>query len=191
MSRDLRHRARSSARGRHLVRCVLALVVVLVSAGPAEAGMRGTDRLAQVVATVAGRRVEVSCETLPGMWKRDLAASHLAPQAVAYYDPNKDVIRFGPLICEDISRSRRGASLRSVRALFIAAHEAAHAAGIDDEGIANCWGLYWAQDLARTFYGVPFFSPASRVVRSYARQLQRDSPRAYRAACRVPRMTRG
>lgn len=183
MPRNHPQPARASAAA--IALCVVAFVVVLVSAGPAEASTERAGPLARIVATVAGRPVDVSCETRPGAWRRDLVASHLAPRAVAYYDPNTDAIRFGPVICEDASTFRRGVSLRSVRALFIAAHEAAHAAGVDDEGVANCWALDWVPDLARTFLGVEPLSPAGRLVRSYARHLQRDSPRAYRSACSV------
>lgn len=181
MPRNHPQLARASAPAQ-IALCVLGFVVLLVSAGPASAENDRSDRLARIAATVAGRPVDVSCETRAGRWSRDLVASHLAPQAVAYYDPNTQRIRFGPVICGDSSRYRRGASLRSVRVLFIAAHEAAHAAGIEDEAVANCWALSWVQDLARAFLGVEL-SPASRLVRSYARQLQRDSPPAYRSAC--------
>lgn len=165
--------------------CVALLVAVvgLGSAAPAGAGNRHDDRLARAVATVAGRSVAVSCETDTAAWKREVSTARLAAQAVAYYDPNLDRVRFGPVICADSTEAPRGANLRSVRALFVAAHEGAHAAGVEDEGTANCWALHWAQELSRRYAGVGYFTSASRRVRLYARQLHRDSPRAYHTAC--------
>jgi hypothetical protein len=162
---------------------VAGLVLFLALVGQAGAGTRSDARLAAVVARVAGRPVAVSCERNGIAWSREVAAVDAVWQVVAYYDPEPDAIRFGPVICDDIARP--GVSLASVRALFIAAHEAAHAAGVDDEGVANCWGVYWAQELARVVYGVEFFTKASMRVLSYARQIQRDSPPEYRAACPV------
>ena len=164
----------------------VALVGSLVLVGTAGAAETGAgDRLAQLVAAVAGRPVSVSCETNKAAWEHEVAGAELAAQAVAYYDPELDDVRFGPLICRDIVRSRGRVGPATLRALFIAAHEGAHARGIEDEGVANCWGLYWAQDLARRFYDVRFFTAQSRRVRVWARQIQRDSPREYRAACPV------
>jgi hypothetical protein len=164
---------------------VLFLILLLVAAGSASAGTRRDDRLTQIVAAVAGRAVDVSCETSTTAWVREITSADVAAAAVAYYDPNLDLIRLGPLACNDLIKPMRGVTPALVRGLFIAAHEAAHATGIEDEGVANCWALYWAQDLARRFAGVPFFTPQSTLVRTYARQIQRDSPPEYRAACPV------
>ena len=160
-------------------------VLLLVFAGVAGAQLRPHARLANVVATVAGRPVPVSCETSKIAWNHEIADEALASGAAAYYDPNADVIRFGPLVCNSLAKPRRKVTRATVGALFIAAHEAAHASGVENEGVANCWGLYWAQDLARRFHGVRFFSAASRRVRMYAREIQQDAPPEYRDACPV------
>ena len=174
---------------RNVCRASLGALVVVVLLGvvePASAASGREKRISHIVATVAGRPVAVSCQLRSAAWRQEVAAGHLAPGAVAYYDPEPDLVRFGPLICRDLLRLERGVvTLASVRALFMAAHEAAHAAGVEDEGVANCWGLYWAQDLARRFTGIAFHSPLSRRVRAYARQTQEDSPAEYRAACPV------
>jgi hypothetical protein len=166
----------------------VASVAILLLASivePAAAGTTRHERLAAIVGTVAGRPVDSSCETNRVAWVGELVQGQMAADAVAYYDPDIDVIRFGPVICNDLLKPGRGVTLRLVRGLFIAAHEAAHAAGVDDEGVANCWGLYWAQDLARRFAGVRFFTRGSNLVRTYARQVQKDSPPDYRAVCPV------
>ena len=161
------------------------LVAVLILAGRATAA-QPSERLARIVATVAGRPVAVSCQSSAVAWRDEVLTSELAAGAVAYYDSETDQIRFGPLACEGQSATHHGKVTPTyVAALFVAAHEAAHAAGIEDEANANCWALYWAQDLARRFHGVKFFTPASRLVLTYARQIQRDSPPEYRAACPV------
>lgn len=170
-------------------RTVAALVVVLLGsltmAGTATAGTGASARLSVVVAAVAGRPVTVSCETSRVVWPREVASAHLAAGAVAYYDPDADAIRFGPLICSDLLRPGRGASMSAVRGMFIAAHEAAHARGIEEEGTANCWAVYWAQALARRFNGVSFFTIGSRQVLARAKQIQRDSPAEYRRGCKI------
>ena len=163
---------------------IVALVLLLTFVGSTAAGTPRENRLEQIVATVAGRRVTVSCEANAVVWKREVESAQLAAASVAYYDPEQDVARFGPLICNDVLMFRRGAaSFSSVMGMFIAAHEAAHASGIENEGIAHCWGVYWAQDLARRFAGVRFFTPSSRQVLAWAKQIQRDSPSEYRRAC--------
>ena len=172
------HRARG-------VGIVLALLVlVLIVAGRATAA-QPSERLAKssrrspagLLGVVRGDRRRVA---------RRRRTSEVAPGAVAYYDSGADQIRFGPLACTGQSAPLHGRVTPTyVAALFVAAHEAAHAAGIEDEAIANCWALYWAQDLARRFHGIRFFTPASRLVLNYARHIQRDSPPDYRAACPV------
>ena len=168
---------------------LLIAVVCLGSAAPAGAETRHDFRLARAVATVAGRSVAVSCETDSAAWKREVSTARLAAQAVAYYDPDLDRVRFGPVICADSAEAPRGANLRYVRALFLAAHEGAHAAGIEHEGTANCWALHWAQELARRYAGVGYVTAASRRVRLYARQLHRDSPPAYQTPCTLSQST--
>lgn len=163
----------------------LALFVFLIAVSSARAESGRSDRLTEIVTTVAGRTVDVSCETRGLVWKREVQSAHLAAGAVAYYDPELDLIRFGPLICKDLLTLRQGASLSSVRGLFIVAHEAAHASGVDNEGTANCWGLYWAQNLARRFNGVRFFTPASRRVLALAKQIHRGAPPNYQRSCPV------
>ena len=163
----------------------VAIILLAAVVESANAETRRNERLAGIVAAVAGRAVDVSCETSRGAWVGELTEGKMAADAVAYYDPNLDVIRFGPLICNDLLKRGRGVSLRLVRGLFIAAHEAAHAAGVEDEGSANCWGVYWVQELARRFAGVPFFTRQSNLVRAYARRIQMDSPPDYQRACPV------
>jgi len=179
-------RGREDYRFRALV-VISSLLVLAPFAGSAGAGTpQASERLARIVATVAGRPVAVSCESRDRAWRREVRAARIA-RAVAYFDPATGRIHFGPVICRDVLEARHGMSLASVRALFIAAHEAAHAAGVAGEARANCWALYWVQDLARRFYAVEFFTPASRRVRLYSRQLMRDSPPAYRTLCPVGR----
>ena len=189
MTTTNRERAREAreAKLEHIVHTatvvIVALILLLTFVGSTAAGTPRESRLEQIVATVAGRRVTVSCEANPVVWKREVETAQLAAASVAYYDPEQDVVRFGPLICSDLLTLRRGASFSSVRGMFIAAHEAAHARGIEDERIAHCWGVYWAQDLARRFEGVRFFTPSSRQVLAWAKQIHRDSPSEYRRAC--------
>jgi hypothetical protein len=165
---------------------VLALLVLVFIPAERATAAQPSERLARIVATVAGRPVGVSCVVTAVAWRDEVLTSEVAPGAVAYYDSGADQIRFGPLACTGQSAPRHGRVTPTyVAALFVAAHEAAHAAGVEDEASANCWALYWAQDLARRFHGIKFFTPASRLVLMYARQIQRESPPEYRAACPV------
>ena len=171
--------------GRRLGAGLLVIALLGVIVGSASAETRRSQLLSELVAWVAGRTVSVSCETGRAAWEEEVEAAALTSGVVAYYDPNADLVRFGPTVCNPISSPRKGVTLARVAALFVVAHEAAHVSGIDDEGVANCWGLYWAQGLARLVYGVEFFTPRSRQVLAWARQIQRDSPPEYRAACPV------
>ena len=187
-------RRRLKERVRHHVRAArrrgsvgsLTLILLLAVVGSANAKTQANDRLTRIVALVAGGSVATSCETNQRAWEEEVAAGAMASGSMAYYDPDHDAIRFGPAICKTLSKPRLRLTPASIGGLFIAAHEAAHARGIDDEGIANCWGLYWTQDLARRILGARFFTARSRQVLAWARQIQRDSPHEYKAVCPVP-----
>jgi hypothetical protein len=160
-------------------------IVLFLMVGDTARAQTRSDLLSVLASWVSGRTIEVSCETNWPAWRQELAAGALPLGSDAYYEPNDDVIRIGPTACNAIASAVRGLTLARAAALFIVAHEAAHAAGVEDEGTANCWGLYWTQDLARRVYGVEFFTAQSRKVLAWARQIQRDAPPEYRAACPV------
>lgn len=164
---------------------MLAIGLLPTLSESAIAGTTSAESLGSIVSVVAGRPVNVSCAPSEDAWLRELEQGQMDADAVAYYDGELDVIHFGPAICGGAQDLDRGVTPALVASLFVAAHEAAHAVGVDDEGGANCWGLYWAQDLARRFAGIQFFTPASRLVLEIARQIQHDAPPEYRSACPV------
>jgi hypothetical protein len=68
--------------------------------------------------------------------------------------------------------------------LGILAHESAHARGIDSEAVAGCWGLLLPQDLARRFYGVPFYTVASENIAVASRRIFESTPERYHEVCK-------
>jgi hypothetical protein len=55
--------------------------------------------------------------------------------------------------------------------------------GVRSEALASCWGLLWAADLARRYYGIEFFTRESEMVMAGAWSFFKGEPAEYREMC--------
>lgn len=133
-------------------------------------------KLDGMASLVAGHPVRVDCVTDSAAWLRGPA-----PQALGYqWAHEPEAIHLGPYACEALRDPR---SPLFGGGLYILAHEAAHARGIENERVASCFGLFWPRDLARRFYGIPLFSQRSFDVDFASTSIHAMTPPEYRGKC--------
>lgn len=163
------------------MRLVVVALASLLAVPAAGAELTRPQKVTDMTALVAGRNVDVACETDTQAWDL-LIASHgtgrTGRDTHGFYLDN--TVRLSPPLCAHLEGLDMGAL---GWALMILAHEASHARGVLGEAWANCWGLVWAQDLARRFYRIEFFTSESDRVGASALALYRASPPEYRSAC--------
>lgn len=129
---------------------------------------------------VSGRAGDVTCPAQAD-WLALLAANGQPATASGLTWVTAGRVRLAPWVCRALADGASSPALGA--ALNIVAHESAHLRGIRDEATAACWGLAWAADLARQFYGIEFFTPASRRVMESAVAVHRLLPPLYHTVC--------
>lgn len=153
-----------------LFQIALTVVVGVVASYSAAGTYDAPPKLNAVASYVAGHPVTVKCgaDEYPGVlgyvWESDRSTVYLSTYACqALSDPTSLLFGGG---------------------LNILAHEASHARGIDSEAVAGCWGLLLPQDLARRFYAIPFYTPASANIAAAAKRIFDQAPEQYHALCK-------
>ena len=159
-------------------RALAAGVVLLALAVPSPASSASSSscsdaRIAAAASYVAGRPVRVACTVDPVAWGLEVDG-----RALGYWDPaDPDVVHVGPYATEAL---RDPSSPLFGGGLHVLAHEAAHARGVWSERAASVWGTLLPMELARRFYGVGFFTPASRAIEAASLSILLLTPPEYR-----------
>lgn len=166
------------------MRILLLLLALLMTFAPAAlAAEIRPQQLTAAVATSSGiPNPDVSCETDPAAWQREVMAVGAGPNDVVGGYTLASRVRLAPWVCADLIPG----AARFGDALYVVGVESARLAGHrgpGSEAMAGCWGLMWAADLARRIWGVPFFTAASERVIRQALAFHRASYDRYRTLC--------
>jgi hypothetical protein len=132
---------------------------------------------ALTVAMFPGTSVDISCPDA-AVWKQASEQTGIVSLAgLTYWDTRRVILN--QWVCDEL----RPDSPYLGRALRVVAHELAHAHGVLDESEAECWALFWVQDLAQQVFGVEFFTSGSEKVLSDALTDHVALPENYRRIC--------
>lgn len=130
-------------------------MAALILAGSAAAGEARSPELTNAASMAAGRTTDVSCEPDVNAWDAETRRVLGLPGTVAqgYTLLATRQVRLAPWVCFSLAPS----SSAFGAALYVVAIEAARVAGhgIGAEGIAGCFALQWAAELAWRVWDVP------------------------------------
>lgn len=155
----------------------MVAVVALVLAASAAAANIATPRMVEVASWAAGKPITVYCSDSMDEWR----VLSRKPTAGGFANVGGPQIWLSPRVCLPLRFGPGDTSFAP--GLGVLLHEATHARGWRDEGLAECAALVLAYETLRRFYGVPFFSPLMRDL--YA-SLLRDyyaAPPEYQGGC--------
>lgn len=162
---------------------VLACAVVAIGcAVPVLVHARLEHRLADAASAVAGRRVEVRCQTLGQAW----VDAHPELGYVEFGSDGRPQRRTVVAVraCDDLSgwlgSGRRVPTRDQVVAVHVLAHEAMHMAGEVDEARAECRAVQRDARLAAALGATP--AVARELARRYWREIYPELPDGYRSA---------
>lgn len=164
----------------------LSAAAALVCAVPVLLHARLEHRLAGAASTVAGRRVEVHCETLGQSW----VSAHSELGYVELGSDGKPEPRtvIALQACDDLSAwlrsNRRAPSRNQMIAVHVLTHEAMHMAGEVDEARAECRSLQRDAQLARALGDSS--EQARALARRYWREIYPQMPDGYRSGDCTP-----
>lgn len=166
------------------MRLLLAVVVALVLVPAVQAGEVRNAKLTKAVEIASGKTgVDVSCEPDDALWDAEARATvgTAGNLTSAHSTTGGSRSRYAPWVCRELV-----AVTNLGFVLYVVGVEAARLRGYGrgQEGIAGCFGVVWAAQLARDVFGIPFYSPASLSITAQSvRALQEFAFPAYRTVC--------
>jgi hypothetical protein len=160
----------------------VSAVAALVCAVPVLLHVRLEHRLAAAAALVAGRPVEVHCQTLGQAWLSAHAELGYVDVGADGRPEHSTVIALQA--CDDLSgwlrSDRRTPTRDQVIAVHVITHEAVHMSGEVDEARTECLAVQRDALLARALGDTP--ERALALARRYWREVYPQMPEAYRSS---------
>jgi hypothetical protein len=164
----------------------MSAVAAIGCAVPILAHAQLEHRLASAASVVAGRHVDVHCQTLSQTWVSahgELGYVELGPDGV----PERRTV-IALQACDDLSAwlgsNRLTPTRNQVIAVHVITHEAMHMAGEIDEARAECLAMQRDAQLARALGATP--DQALALARQYWRNVYPQMPDGYRSGDCVP-----